>query len=64
MLCNQMRILLVTCVFLLPAAAFGQDLGGAKVEVREQQPYGQYLTDADGRALYMFTADKAGESSC
>lgn len=25
---------------------------------------GAYLTDADGRALYLFTADSAGQSSC
>lgn len=51
-------------ICLLSGAALAQALGGAKVEVREKQPYGKYLTDADGRALYMFTADKPGNSNC
>ena len=48
----------------LPAAA--QTSGSAKVTVEDSEQYGEYLTDADGQALYLFTADKqgAGESSC
>ncbi|MFC4174291.1 hypothetical protein ACFOYU_19955 [Microvirga sp. GCM10011540] len=49
---------------LLSGAVLAQSLGGAKVEVRQKQPYGRYLTDTEGRALYMFTADKPGESNC
>lgn len=45
-------------------STIAEGLGGAKLEVREKQPFGPYLTDSAGRALYMFTADKAGESNC
>ncbi|MBM1172803.1 COG4315 family predicted lipoprotein [Microvirga arabica] len=41
-----------------------QMLGGAKIEVREKQPFDQYLTDSEGRAVDMFTADKPGTSTC
>lgn len=61
---EQFTIVPIAAAILLSGAAVAQDLGGAKVEVREKQPYGAYLTDADGRALYMFTADKAGSSNC
>jgi predicted lipoprotein with Yx(FWY)xxD motif len=43
---------------VLPAAA--QTAEAAKVAVEESQQYGPYLTDADGRALYLFTADQQG----
>lgn len=36
---------------------------GARVAVEQQEPYGTYLTDADGRTLYLFTADTQGQSS-
>ncbi|SDM16198.1 Predicted lipoprotein with conserved Yx(FWY)xxD motif [Modicisalibacter muralis] len=32
----------------------------ARVEVREQSPYGRYLTDSKGRSLYLFEQDKQG----
>lgn len=37
--------------------------GSADVEVAGKAPYGRYLTDAEGRALYLFTADTQGETS-
>ena len=44
------------------------DMAGevARVGVAEQAPYGQYLVDGEGRALYLFTADTQGEgrSTC
>jgi predicted lipoprotein with Yx(FWY)xxD motif len=43
---------------VLPAA--GQTAEAANVAVEESQQYGPYLTDADGRALYLFTADQQG----
>jgi predicted lipoprotein with Yx(FWY)xxD motif len=48
----------------LPATA--QDDQVAKLEVEQDQPFGAYLTDAEGRALYMFTADEKGaaQSAC
>lgn len=35
----------------------------ARVEVAEQAPYGSYLVDSDGHALYLFTSDTQGEGS-
>ena len=52
---------------VLPAVAQTE---AAKVMVEDSDEYGPYLTDADGRALYLFTADqqgsgdKAAQSSC
>ncbi|MGH9807796.1 MAG: hypothetical protein ACRD9W_11145, partial [Terriglobia bacterium] len=37
---------------------------GEKVQISEKQPYGKYLTDEDGHALYLFTADKKNASKC
>lgn len=44
---------------LSAAPALAQD--AATVKVSESQEYGKYLTDADGRALYLFTTDTQGE---
>lgn len=35
-----------------------------KVEVNTKEPYGTYLTDSKGRALYLFTADSKMNSAC
>ena len=43
---------------VLPVAA--QTTDAAKVTVEESEQYGPYLADADGRALYLFTADQQG----
>lgn len=43
---------------MLPAAA--QTAEAAKVAVEASEEHGPYLTDADGRALYLFTADQQG----
>ena len=40
--------------------AVGQTTGAAKAEVQQSEEYGAYLTDADGRALYLFTTDQQG----
>lgn len=41
------------------------DTGNVGLEVGNQEPYGAYLTDSEGRALYLFTADtKGGASMC
>lgn len=42
----------------------GQQL--SELQTSEKEPFGQYLTDAQGRALYMFTADQkdAQQSAC
>lgn len=44
---------------LLTAPAFAQD--AATVTVAQHEEYGQYLADAGGRALYLFTADTQGD---
>jgi predicted lipoprotein with Yx(FWY)xxD motif len=37
-----------------------EPVGQAQLEVREQLPYGRYLTDADGMSLYLFEKDEPG----
>jgi predicted lipoprotein with Yx(FWY)xxD motif len=37
---------------------------GAKVEVSEKEPFGKYLTDAEGLSLYLFEADGKLNSTC
>jgi predicted lipoprotein with Yx(FWY)xxD motif len=49
----------LAALVLLAAPAFAQD-AAATVKVSKSEEYGQYLTDADGRALYLFTADRQG----
>lgn len=51
----------VAAVLAWPAAAtLAQTTGAAKVEVEQSEEHGSYLTDADGRALYLFTTDQQG----
>lgn len=46
--------------FMLPVVpALAQD--GATVKVSKSEEYGRYLTDAEGRALYLFTTDQQGK---
>ena len=42
-----------------------QDAGKQVQQIKtgEKAPYGRYLTDGDGRALYMFMADTRGKQS-
>lgn len=35
-----------------------------KIEANSMEPYGMYLTDSKGRALYLFTADSKKQSKC
>lgn len=44
----------------------GMEEQQASLQVAEKEPFGKYITDAQGRALYMFTSDKkdAKESTC
>jgi predicted lipoprotein with Yx(FWY)xxD motif len=46
-------------VCFLMAPAFAQD--DATITVAQHEKYGQYLADAHGRALYLFTADTQGD---
>ena len=34
------------------------------LEVRDTEPFGAHLTDANGRAVYMFSRDETGSSAC
>lgn len=38
--------------------------GGAELTVNGSARYGDYVADRTGRALYLFTADSAGQSRC
>ncbi|WP_230532807.1 COG4315 family predicted lipoprotein [Microvirga roseola] len=48
----------------LAGAAWAQTSGAAKLVAEQKQLYGQYLADADGRALYLFEKDTKGTSNC
>lgn len=47
----------------LDAAAL-QQAGEVVVQAGEHQSYGQYLTDSQGRSLYLFTRDTKDTSNC
>jgi predicted lipoprotein with Yx(FWY)xxD motif len=51
---------------LLAASSIGlaQDYGDGKLAMSAKEPFGEYLTDSAGRALYMFEEDKRGLSNC
>lgn len=49
---------------VLSGAVLAQTTGAAKLQAEKQQPYGEYLVNADGRALYMFEKDPKGQSTC
>ena len=51
-------IMLSTAFVAFALPAFAQDV--AQVMVSQSEEHGEYLTDADGRALYLFTADTQG----
>ena len=68
-------IITATALALAMAAAqpvlgqTGAPIAGAKpdsirLQITEQQPYGRYLTDSRGHAVYMFTKDQKGQSLC
>lgn len=69
-----MKLLTMTAAALaagtvVSGAAFAQAQPGqqlAGLQVAEKPQLGRYLTDAQGRTLYMFTADRQGakQSSC
>lgn len=44
--------------------ALSEEEDEVKLEVKTKEPYGSYLTDSKGRAIYMFTADSKMKSSC
>lgn len=60
----QKRGALILVVSILTLSALAQDAAGPSVTVVTDPQHGTYLADGDGRALYMFTADPKGESTC
>ena len=44
----------LVALYAAPVAA----QGGATIQVANSEEYGEYLTDGDGRAFYLFTTDK------
>jgi hypothetical protein len=44
--------------------ALAQDYEDGKLAMSAKEPFGEYLTDSAGRALYMFEEDKPGQSTC
>ena len=44
--------------------ALAQGYGDAKLAMNTKEPFGQYLTDSAGRALYVLEEDKRGQSTC
>ena len=52
---ERIAIAAAAALMLASSSALAQE--PATVQVAESEEYGQYLTDAEGRALYLFTAD-------
>lgn len=48
---------------ILSPSAEAQDSRAARLEINEQPPYGRYLTDRQGRSLYLFEQDAPGDPS-
>ena len=62
---SNMNLGLLAALYAAPVAA----QGGATIQVANSEEYGEYLTDGNGRAFYLFTTDKpagadAAEISC
>ncbi len=61
---RQSALWAVIAVAVAGVAGVAQADEQEKVQVAQKQPFGKYLTDEDGHALYLFTADKQGASAC
>jgi len=44
--------------------AVAQDYGEGKLALSVKEPFGEYVTDSKGRALYLFEEDKKNVSTC
>lgn len=54
-----------TLAFAGPAAAQAVEAKEqATLEVGQKEPFGKYITDAEGRSLYLFEADSERNSNC
>lgn len=66
------RILSLSAIFVIAIAGLtlAQTTGEVTLTVKKTDSYGAFVADAEGRALYLFTADQQGqgtakaESSC
>lgn len=58
---NRLRNGAAALAALFSGAVLAQ--GGVGLEAAESDEYGRYLADAEGRALYLFTADTRGEGA-
>ncbi|HVM38792.1 MAG TPA: hypothetical protein VM265_10465 [Sphingomicrobium sp.] len=47
-----------------PPTTSAIEVAKVTLEVRDRAPFGPHLTDADGRAVYIFTRDSEGASNC
>src|SRR5215207_8486949 len=63
---NSRFALGLTALAMLGASsiAAAQDYGEAKLAMNAKEPFGEYLTDQGGRALYMFEEDQENQSNC
>lgn len=61
-----MQAKIVVLAFTLTAASAwaAQPTGQASIEAKQKAPIGNYLTDSEGRSLYLFKADKPNQSTC
>lgn len=46
------------------SALAAQPAGQAYIQTEQQQPIGTYLTDSEGRSVYLFKADQPNQSNC
>src|SRR5262245_42841920 len=63
---NSTTTLALTAVVMLSASSIAQAkiYGDATLEMNAKQPFGEYLTDSSGRALYMLGRDRPHHSTC
>lgn len=54
----------VGVVAMMVAASLAMAAGDVQLTVAQKAPYGKYLTDSRGHALYLFSTDTPGRSSC
>jgi predicted lipoprotein with Yx(FWY)xxD motif len=61
------RIGVIGAAILLAAGAAGaaqQSQGERKIEAHKKEPVGNYLTDEQGRSVYIFKADSKNNATC
>ncbi len=57
-------IMLIGAAALLVSTASLAQQGAATIKVDEKEPVGSYLTDGEGRSVYMFKADSKNKTTC